>query len=72
MAKAQKEAALSLFRNIERKAKLLADAIYVGDCDDIEIDNDLAGDMLHTEHCVNALYSVFIERKTRGKKWPRL
>lgn len=72
MTPTQKEAALTLFRNVERKAKAIADAIYVGDCDDVEIDNDFAGDMVHAEHCVNALYSVFIERKARGKKWPRL
>ena len=67
MTPTQKEAALTLFRNVEHKAKLLADTVYVGDCDDVEINNDLAGDMIHTERCVNVLYSVFVERKTRGK-----
>lgn len=67
MTKTQKEAALTLFRNVEHKAYLLADAINDGDCDDVEINNDLAGDMIHTERCVNALYSVFVERKKRGK-----
>ena len=67
MTKTQKEAALTLFRNVEHKAYLLADAINDGACDDVEINNDLAGDMIHTERCVNALYSVFVERKKRGK-----
>ena len=67
MTKTQKEAALTLFRNVAHKAKFIADAIYVGDCDDVEINNDLAGDMIHAERCVNALYSVFVERKKRGK-----
>ena len=67
MTKTQKEAALTLFRNVAHKAKLLADAADVGDCDDVEINNDLAGDMIHAERCVNALYDVFVERKKRGK-----
>ena len=69
MTQTQKEAALTLFRNVAHKTKILADAIYVGDCDDVEIDNDLAGDMVHTERCVNTLYDVFIEGKQEGRKW---
>ena len=69
MTQTQKEAALTLFRNIERKAKFLADAVYVGNCDDVELDNDLAGDMVHAERCVNVLYDVFIEGKREGRKW---
>ena len=71
MTQKQKEAALILFRNVAHKAKILADAAESGDCDDVEIDNDLAGDMVHTERCVNVLYDVFIERKRGGRKWER-
>lgn len=67
MTPTQKEAALTLFRNVAHKAKILMDAADSGDCDDVEIDNDLAGDMVHTERCVNELYSVFFENKKRGK-----
>ena len=67
MTQTQKEAALTLFRNVAHNAKFIADTIYVGDCDDVEIDNDLAGEMIHAERCVNALYDVFVENKKRGK-----
>ena len=71
MTPTQKEAALTLFRNVAHKAKLLVDAAESGECDDVEIDNDLAGDMIHTERCVNVLYDVFVERKRGAKKWER-
>lgn len=67
MTPTQKEAALTLFRNVAHKAKLLVDATDDGACDDVEINNDLAGDMIHAERCVNALYNVFVERNKRGK-----
>jgi len=67
MTKKQKEAALTLFRNVEHSAKRILAAIKIGYCDDVEIDNDLAGDMVHTERCIIELYDVFVERKKRGK-----
>lgn len=69
MTPTQKEAALTLFRNVAHKAKILMDAAENGECDGVEIDNDLAGDMIHTERCVNVLYDVFIEGKREGRKW---
>lgn len=55
MTKTQIQAAITAFENMALYAKEVVDAIIDGDADNVELSNDDAGHIVHTEYVLRRL-----------------
>lgn len=67
MTQTQKQAALTAFENMTLYAKEVADEIAVGNADNVEIDNDVAGRIIHAERVIQRLRDYFLLGRPIGK-----